>query len=73
MRSFVFAIIVGIGASFVVSEASAAPAYCARYVGGAERATSGAHAHCDFGSLHACRVSVRERGGGHCYKAGSLR
>jgi hypothetical protein len=59
-------------ASFAATSADAA-VYCARFVGGAERATSHVHARCDYASLHACRAAVRARGGGHCYAAGSLR
>jgi hypothetical protein len=64
--------ILSIGAAFTATSVDAAP-YCARFVGGKERMNSGAHAHCDFASLNACRAAVRERGGGHCYKAGSMR
>jgi len=70
--AFAFAFVIGVGASFAASEANAASAYCARFVGGAERATSGAHAHCDYATLDACRAAVRARGGGHCYKAGTM-
>jgi hypothetical protein len=42
--------------------------YCAKYVGGHERVESGARSQCEFSTLHECRVSVRDRGGGTCYK-----
>lgn len=71
LRTLIIAAILGIGATFTVTSAGAA-VYCARFVGGHERATSHVHAHCDFASLHACRAAVRERGGGHCYRAGHL-
>lgn len=64
--------IASIGAVFTAASAEAT-VYCARFVGGEERMTSGVHAHCDFSSLDACRAAIRERGGGHCYRAGSLR
>jgi hypothetical protein len=70
LRSLMIGIVIGFGAIVAVTDAEAASAYCARYVGGKERTTTGAHAHCDFATLEACRASVRERGGGHCYKAG---
>jgi hypothetical protein len=71
-RTVIIAAIVGIGATFALTSANAT-VYCARFVGGEERATSHVHAHCDFSSLQACRAAVRERGGGHCYEAGALR
>ena len=45
-----------------------AATYCAKYVGGQERVGSGARSQCEFSTLQACRASVRERGGGRCYK-----
>ncbi len=42
--------------------------YCAKYVGGQERVASGARSQCDFATLDECRASVRDRGGGKCYK-----
>jgi len=47
---------------------AAAATYCASYTGGPEKA--GARSQCVFASLHACRASVRHRGGGHCYMMG---
>ena len=45
-----------------------AATYCASYVGGKEKA--GARSQCVFASMSACRASVRQRGGGHCYMRG---
>lgn len=45
-----------------------AATYCAKYVGGQERVGSGARSQCEFSTLRECRASVRERGGGKCYK-----
>lgn len=73
LRPFMIATVVGIGAILTINSAEAATSYCARYTGGKERVTSGEHAHCGFASLKACRASVRERGGGHCYKAAKMR
>ncbi|HVY57047.1 MAG TPA: hypothetical protein VHA77_04280 [Xanthobacteraceae bacterium] len=50
-----------------------AATYCAEYVGGSERVGSGARSQCNFATLKACRTSVRERGGGHCYKKAQMR
>jgi hypothetical protein len=52
-----------------VASADAAT-YCASYVGGHER--HAARSQCVFANLHACRASVRNRGGGHCYRQGQL-
>ena len=51
--------------------AANAATYCASYVGGPERANS--RSQCHFASLAECRASVRDRGGGHCYRKGELR
>ena len=50
-----------------VGDANAAK-YCAKYVGGQERVASGARSQCEFSTLDECRASVRDRGGGKCYK-----
>jgi hypothetical protein len=71
-RTLIVATILCIAAASTVTSADAA-IYCARFVGGTERMTSGVHAHCDFASLDACRAAVRERGGGHCYRARNMR
>jgi hypothetical protein len=42
--------------------------YCASYVGGPEKAHG--RSNCVFATLHECRASVRNRGGGHCYRKG---
>ena len=73
LRPLMIATVLAIGALLTINSAEAATSYCARYVGGKERMTSGAHAHCGFTSLKACRASLRERGGGHCYKAAKMR
>jgi hypothetical protein len=72
VRTLMTVAVLSIAAAFTATDADAA-AYCARFVGGKERVASGVHAHCDFACLSACRAAVRERGGGHCYKAGTLR
>ncbi len=48
--------------------AANAATYCAKYVGGQERVGSGARSQCEFSTLQECRESVRNRGGGKCYK-----
>ena len=53
-----------------VAPANAAT-YCASYVGGPERAHG--RSVCHFATLQECRTSVRERGGGHCYKKAQMR
>jgi len=50
-----------------------AATYCAKYVGGPERIASGARIQCEFSTLKDCRASVRERGGGSCYKKAQMR
>ena len=64
-----------LGSALLIGTTSLASAatYCAKYVGGAERMHSGARSQCNFSALHACRASVRARGGGSCYKRGNLR
>lgn len=71
-KTLMVALALSMAAAFTMTEANAA-VYCARFVGGKERKASAVHAHCDFASLKACRAAVRERGGGHCYKAGKMR
>src|SRR5262245_58871390 len=39
--------------------------YCAQLRG----ATAEGHPDCSFSTLDKCRLRVRHRGGGHCYKA----
>ncbi len=45
-----------------------AATFCASYVGGKEKA--GARSQCVFATMSACRASLRQRGGGHCYMRG---
>jgi hypothetical protein len=50
-----------------------ATTYCAHYVGGPERVGAGTpRSQCKFSSLQECRASVRERGGGTCYRMGPV-
>jgi hypothetical protein len=70
-RAFLIGSVVSIG--FLAPVVDAQAAYCAKYVGGKERVHSGAHSHCGYATLAACRASVRERGGGHCYAAAKMR
>jgi len=70
-KTLLSAAVFSVVAAFTATSADAA--YCAKFVGGKERMTSGAHAQCDFASLSTCRAAVRARGGGHCYKAGNLK
>jgi hypothetical protein len=55
---------------FGASPADAAK-YCASYVGGPE--LKHARSQCKFATLTDCRASVRNRGGGHCYKMARMR
>jgi len=73
LRSLLIGLFCCIGAVLMIGDAQAASGYCAKYVGGKERVTSGAHSQCGFATLAACRASTRERGGGHCYKAAKMR
>ena len=72
LRPLLIGLVFGFAAMVTVADAQAA-GYCAKYVGGKERVHSGAHSHCGFATLADCRASVRERGGGHCYKAAKMR
>jgi len=63
----------GMGLILCTMGAANSATYCAKYVGGQERVGSGARSQCDFATLKQCRTSVRERGGGTCYKKGQLR
>jgi hypothetical protein len=64
-RPIVIATVLGMAVFLCTLGSANAAKYCARYLGGHERMTSGAHAHCIFATLEACRASVRARGGGH--------
>ena len=69
LRSLTMAMALGV---MMLSTGSAdAAKYCAGYTGGAEKAE--ARSNCVFDSRKACRASVRERGGGHCYRKSQLR
>jgi hypothetical protein len=49
-----------------------AKTYCAHYIGGSERIDPNApRSQCVFATLADCRASVKERGGGTCYRKGS--
>ena len=63
-------ITVGTALSLILCTAGIANAakYCAKYVGGEERVGTGARSQCEFSTLEECRASVKERGGGKCYK-----
>ena len=64
--SALFVILCTIGSAKAVT-------YCAHYVGGPERVSPGApRSACDFATLQDCRASVRERGGGTCYRQGHV-
>ena len=69
LRSVTMAMALGV-MIFGMSSAEAAK-YCASYKGGPEKAE--ARSTCEFDTLKACRASVRERGGGHCYKQRKMR
>jgi len=61
-----FAILCTVGSANAVT-------YCAHYIGGPERVAPGSpRSQCDFASLQDCRASVRERGGGTCYRQGHV-
>jgi hypothetical protein len=72
-RSLAIVTALGIGLAISTTDFANAATYCAKYVGGKERVTSGARSQCNFSSLQACRASVRNRGGGSCYKKASMR
>ncbi len=69
LRALTMALALGV-MLFGMSSAEAAK-YCASYKGGPEKAE--ARSTCEFDSLKACRASLRERGGGKCYKQGKMR
>jgi hypothetical protein len=66
LRSIAIAAVVAVTLGGIASADAAT--YCASYVGGKEKA--GARSQCVFATLSACRASVRNRGGGHCYTRG---
>lgn len=66
VASGMFVILCTIGSANAVT-------YCAHYIGGPERVSPGApRSVCEFASLADCRASVRERGGGTCYRQGHV-
>jgi hypothetical protein len=72
-RSLAIVSALGIGVVIGTMDLASAATYCAKYVGGTERVTSGARSQCNFSTLKACRASLRARGGGSCYKRASMR
>ena len=63
----------GLSAVLGIIGSANATTYCAHYIGGPERVIAGApRSECEFKTLHECRASVRERGGGTCYAQGHL-
>jgi len=61
------------GVVLLVMGPANATTYCAHFVGGSERMGAGtSRSQCKFPSLQECRASVRERGGGTCYRMGPL-
>jgi len=66
VASAIFVLLCTIGSANAVT-------YCAHYIGGPERVSPGApRSQCDFATLQDCRASVRERGGGTCYRQGHV-
>jgi hypothetical protein len=64
--------ILTIGVILFGAASANAKTYCAHYVGGPERMDPNApRSQCVFATLADCRASVRERGGGTCYRKGS--
>lgn len=62
----------GIGVLLCSVGSANAKTYCAHYIGGTERMDPSApRSQCVFKTLTECRASVRERGGGTCYRKGS--
>jgi len=66
VASAMFVVLCTIGSANAVT-------YCAHYVGGPERLPAeAARSQCNFATLQDCRASVRERGGGTCYRQGHV-
>lgn len=66
VASAIFVIVCTIGSANAVT-------YCAHYIGGPERLGAGTpRSQCEFATLKNCRASVRERGGGTCYRQGHV-
>ena len=73
IRPTLMAAILGVGATLCSFGSVNAATYCAHYIGGPERVAPGApRSECKFATLKECRASVRERGGGTCYKQGHV-
>lgn len=73
VRSLTIALALGMGIAIGTMDFANAATYCAKYVGGTERVKSGARSQCNFATLKACRASIRNRGGGSCYKKAAMR
>jgi hypothetical protein len=66
-------ILLGIGPANATTYCGHYVGYCGHYVGGPERIGAGTpRSQCKFSSLQECRASVRERGGGTCYRMGPV-
>jgi hypothetical protein len=73
IRPTTIATVLGVGAMLCSFGSVNAATYCAHYIGGPERVLPGTpRSQCEFASLQECRASVRERGGGTCYKQGHV-
>jgi hypothetical protein len=71
--SKIVATVLGAGAILCIVSSANAATYCAHYIGGPERVAAGApRSQCEFSTLKECRASVRERGGGTCYRKGHV-
>ena len=67
------AVAAGIFVILFTAGSASAVTYCAHYIGGPERVIPGSpRTQCEFASLENCRASVRERGGGTCYRQGHV-
>ena len=73
LRRSTTATVLGLSAILWTIGSANAAVYCAHYIGGPERVSPGSpRSQCDFATLKECRASVRERGGGTCYRQGHL-
>ena len=73
LRPRTTAAILGMSAILCIIGSANAATYCAHYVGGPERVSPGSpRSECVFATLQDCRASVRERGGGTCYRQGHV-
>jgi hypothetical protein len=65
--------VMAMGVALLAMGPANAATYCAHFAGGSERIGAGTpRSQCKFSSLQECRASVRERGGGTCYRMGPL-